>query len=271
MSTSQELTTALDAARKASELIRKLSNNHRDLGVRYKGRNDIVTEADVEAEKVIIQTIREAFPDDQFLAEETEGDNELTDQRTWIIDPIDGTTNFAHGFPVFCVSIALYENQQAVVGVILEVNSREEFYAEKGKGAFMNGEPIRVSPDNNPSSSLITTGFPYRNMELLEDYIELLKGLLQRVQGMRRPGSAAYDLCCVASGRCEGFYEYGLAPWDVAAGSLIVREAGGKVTDWLGQDNWLFGRRLIAGNKGVHAFLQKEIKDHFKKVHLSNG
>lgn len=271
MNFSEDLALALEAARNAAEVIRKLSKNHRDLGVRYKGRNDIVTEADVEAEKVIINTIRERTSGDEFLAEETEGDTELSDARTWIIDPIDGTTNFAHGFPIYCVSIALYENREPKIGVILEVNTREEFYAEKGKGAYLNGEPIKVSPDHNPSSSLITTGFPYRNMELLEDYIELLKVLLQRVQGMRRPGSAAYDLCCVAAGRCEGFYEYGLAPWDVAAGSLIVREAGGKVTDWLGGENWLFGRRLIAGNKGLHDFLLKQIKDHFRKVHLSNG
>ncbi len=271
MNFSEDLTIALKAARNAADVIRQLSINHRNLDIRYKGRNDIVTEADLEAEKVIINTIREHTDGDSFLAEETEGGNELTDARTWIIDPIDGTTNFAHGFPIYCVSIALYENKEAKTAVILEVNSNEEFYAEKGKGAFLNGEPIKVSPNNNPSASLITTGFPFRNMELLEDYIELLKELLQRVQGMRRPGSAAYDLCCVASGRCEGFYEYGLAPWDVAAGSLIVREAGGKITDWLGGQNWLFGRRLIAGNKGVHDFLLKEIKDHFKKVHLSNG
>lgn len=271
MNTSKNLETALQAARNAAELIREKAENHRNLDVRFKGRNDIVTEADVQAEKVIINTIKEKFPEDQFLAEETSGEHQLTDERTWIIDPIDGTTNFAHGFPVYCVSIALYENKKATSAVIIEVNSREEFTAERGEGAWLNDEVIKVSPDNNPNSALITTGFPYKNMELLEDYIELLKELLQKVQGMRRPGSAAYDLCCVASGRCEGFYEYGLSPWDVAAGSLIVQEAGGQVSDWLGKENWLFGKRLIAGNKGVQKFLLKQIKDHFKKTHLSNG
>ena len=271
MSLSENLEVALLAARNAAKLIKEKSAHHRDLDVRFKGRNDIVTEADLEAEKIIINTIKEHFPEDQFLAEETSGEHQLTDERTWIIDPIDGTTNFAHGFPVYCVSIALYINKTAQTGVIIEVNSDREFTAEKDKGAQLNGEPIHVSPDHNPNHALITTGFPYRNMVLLEDYIELLKMLLQKVQGMRRPGSAAYDLCLVASGMCEGFYEYGLSPWDVAAGSLIVQEAGGQVTDWRGGTDWLFGKRIIAANRGVHDFLLKQINDHFKQEHLSNG
>ena len=271
MSHSENLETAIQAARTAARRIRELAPQHREMTVRYKGRNDIVTQADVEAEKLIIETIQTRFPEDHFLAEETAGDQTLSDARTWIIDPIDGTTNFAHGFPVFCVSIALYENRQPVSAIILEVSSGEEFTAEKDQGAYLNGTRIHVSPDNNPASSLLSTGFPYKNMELLEDYLKLFKALLQKVQGMRRPGSAAYDLCCVASGRCEGFYEYGLSAWDVAAGALIVREAGGFVSDWHGGENWLFGRRLIAGNKGVHPFLVKQIGDHVSKKHLSNG
>ncbi|MEX2397092.1 MAG: inositol monophosphatase family protein, partial [Balneolales bacterium] len=210
----------------------------------------------------IIKIISEQFPDDQILAEESASDAGLTDARTWIIDPIDGTTNFAHRFPVFCVSIGFWEHQQAQAAVVLEVNQNELYTAGKGEGAFLNGIPIHISKQTNPGQALIATGFPYKELDLLDDYLELFKSLIHNTHGVRRPGSAAYDLCCLAAGRCEGFYEYGLAPWDVAAGTLILQEAGGVVSDWSGGDNWLFGERYVAGNHQVHSFLLDEIKKH---------
>lgn len=267
MKYSKELETARKAAVEASEIITGYAERT-SFSVQLKGKNDLITDADVASENKIIKTITEAFPEDAILAEESSQKTELPAGRVWIIDPIDGTTNFAHGFPAYCVSIALWDKKSPKVALVLEVARQELFTAVEGEGAYLNGTSIHVSENEDPSSSLIGTGFPYRDLHLVDDYLVLFKRLMEKTHGVRRPGTAAWDLCNVACGRFEGFYEYGLSAWDVAAGSLIIKEAGGLVSDWRGRDDWLFGKRIIAGNKTVHAFLEKEIRECFNQQDL---
>jgi myo-inositol-1(or 4)-monophosphatase len=267
---SSELEAAKKAAEEASEIIREYASKA-SFDVKLKGKNDLVTDADVNSEKKIIEIIQASFPEDEILAEEFQQKASLPEGRVWIIDPIDGTTNFAHGFPVYCVSIALWDNQEPKVGLVLEVANDELFTAVKGEGAFLNGKPISISSNTDPSSSLLGTGFPYNNLNLVDNYLKLFKRMMEKTHGVRRPGSAAWDLCNVACGRFEGFYEYGLSPWDVAAGVLIIQEAGGIVTDWSGENDWLFGQRIIAGNESVHAFLKKEIQECFSSEELKSA
>lgn len=262
-----DLDTALLAARQGTEVI-KTFKEKKKIQIEYKGRHDLVTDADIAAENKIIGVLKDNFPDDEFLAEESAKRNNLPEGRIWIIDPIDGTTNFAYDFPVYCVSVALYENREAKAGVVIEVNRNEEFTALKGKGAYLNGNPVRVSGLQDPDNALLGTGFPYHDYSLIEEYITLFRELTAKVQGIRRPGAATYDLCCVAAGRFQGFYEYSLKPWDVAAGALIIKEAGGIVSDWQGGDEWLFGERIIAGNEGIHRFLLDEINNYISKKYL---
>lgn len=264
----QELQVAKEAAFAAADIIREFQRDH-DFEISFKGKNDLVTDADLAAERKILEIVQEAFPDDQVLAEESAKEHVLPVERTWMIDPIDGTTNFAHGFPVFCVSIALWENQEAKMGVVLEVNRDECFWALKREGAYLNEAPIQVSGIEEPQYAMVGTGFPYNDMSLVQNYLRIFEWLIHRTQGVRRPGAASYDLCCVASGRFDGFYEYALNPWDVGAASLIVQEAGGKVTDWQGGENWLFGKRIIAGNPHIHQFLMKAIEEHFSEAEIS--
>lgn len=264
---SQELQIAINAARQAATIVKEI-NEQIGFDIKLKGKNDLVTDADLASEKKIIEVIKDSFPDDAILAEETSQKEELPDGRVWIIDPIDGTTNFAHGFPVYCVSIALWEKGSAKVGLVLEMANDELFTAVEGQGAYLNDKRITVSDTQDPGSSLIGTGFPYNDLGMSEHYLEMLHAMMKQTHGIRRPGSAAWDLCNVACGRFEGFYEYGLSPWDVAAGALIVSEAGGIVTDWKGEGDWLFGKRIIAGNKPIRSFLEKEIQKCFESHQL---
>ena len=258
-----ELNMAKKAAKSAAKIIRKFQKDS-NFSIDFKGKNDLVTEADVRAEEEILSVIEKEFPYDHILAEESSVEQEMPEGRTWLIDPIDGTTNFAHGFPVYCVSIGLWENCEPKMGLVLEVSGGECFTAIKDKGAYLNGNPISVSKIDNPANALVGTGFPYNDLSLVDNYLQFFRMLMTNIQGVRRPGAASYDLCCVASGRVEGFYEYALNPWDVGAAALIVQEAGGRVTDWSGGDDWLFGKRIIAGNPAVHAFLLDEIANFFE-------
>lgn len=258
-----ELEIAKRAAESAAELINKYQDEN-NFTVDYKGKNDLVTEADVNAEKAILSVIQKEFPEDDILAEESANNESMSTGRTWLIDPIDGTTNFTHGFPFYCVSIGFWENRQPKMGLVLEVTRNECFTALTGKGAFLNEKPIAVSKLENPTKALVGTGFPYNDLSLLDNYIQFFRMLTTTIQGIRRPGSAAFDLCCVACGRFDGFYEYSLNPWDVAAAALIVQEAGGIVTDWSGGDDWLLGKRIVAGNLPVHKFLLEEISKYFE-------
>jgi myo-inositol-1(or 4)-monophosphatase len=247
---------------KAGNLVRDYASGSGRLNVELKGKNDLVTVADLEVEKLIIGEIQRNRPGDLILAEESSRRSRMPDTRTWVIDPIDGTTNFANGFPVYCVSIGLWEGGTARLGAVLEVNRDELFFAERGNGATLNGKTIKVTSNGDPAKSLLATGFPYRNLDLIDDYLRLFRTYMHETLGVRRPGSACYDLCCVAAGRFDGFYEYGLEPWDVGAGTLIVTEAGGVVTDWEGEQNWIFGQRIIAANPSIHRYLMQSIQSH---------
>lgn len=265
---SNELKAASQTAQKAAELIQEFQDE-KNFDISFKGLNDLVTDADVTVENEIKRLLAEAYPDDQILAEESSEKLTETNGRIWIIDPIDGTTNFVHDFPVYAVSISLCDRGQPAVGVVVEVNSGDIFEAVKGEGATRNGEPINVSTIEEPENALIGTGFPYNDLSLTKNYLQMFEWLLHNIQAVRRPGAASYDLCCVAAGWYEGFYEYALNPWDVAAAGLIVREAGGIVTGWEGGDNWLYGERIVAGNPNIHSFLLEAIQTHFAAEELS--
>jgi myo-inositol-1(or 4)-monophosphatase len=221
--------------------------------VEIKGKNDLVSYVDKEAEKMIVSKLQQLFPEAGFVTEEATVAQERA-HYSWIIDPLDGTTNFIHGLPIFSVSIALMEANEVVLGVVYEVNRDECFYATKGGGAFCNDKPISVSDAPTIDKSLLATGFPYYNFEKLTEYLAILNELMKNTHGLRRMGSAAVDLAYVACGRYEGYFEYNLNPWDVAAGVLIVEEAGGKVTDFSGGRDFVFGRELVAAN-AIHTEL----------------
>ena len=268
MEMDKDLKIALKAAREGVKTIKEFQS--KKLNIREKGFHDLVTDADIATEKTILGIIKEHFPDDEILAEESENEEVLSDKRTWIVDPIDGTTNFAHQFPVFCVSVALWENKKPKVGVVIEVNRHEEFTAVAGEGAWLNGEKISVSGKTKPRNAFVGTGFPYNDLSLVDPYLKMFRHLMEKLQGMRRPGAATFDLCCVACGRFDGFYEYSLHAWDVAAAALIVQEAGGTVTDWNGESGWLFGQRIIAGNPDIHQYLLKCIEEYIPEKQRKN-
>ena len=224
--------------------------------LKLKGRHNFVTEVDKAAEIMIINRLKDLVPGAGFIAEEgttvTKGD-----VFNWIIDPLDGTTNFIHGAPPVAVSIALVENNIPVVGVIYEIWMKEAFYAWKDSKSWLNGKEIHVSKTPDIKDSLIATGFPYHNFDRMKGFMETINYFFNHTHGVRRLGSAATDLAYVACGRFDGFYEYNLSPWDVAAGVLIVKQAGGRVTDFSGGDNFIFGREIVAGNKDIfEGFLQ---------------
>ena len=256
MITQERLTQLLEqtqeVAKEVGAFIRKERQHFDVKKVEHKGFNDLVSYVDKEAERQIVDRLSVMLPAAGFITEE--GTNTTKGEiYNWVIDPLDGTTNFIHNIPVFSVSIALMEDQELILGVVYEVNRHECFYAMKGGGAYCNDTRIKVSEAPNLSASLIATGFPYYNFELIDKYLATMKSLMQKTHGLRRFGSAAVDLCYVASGRTEGFFEYNLNSYDVAAGALIVKEAGGKVTDFKGGDDFVFGRNIVASNGAIHA------------------
>jgi myo-inositol-1(or 4)-monophosphatase len=244
----RELEAALSAAKEAGEVLRKgFGWQH---SVRYKGEVDLVTEVDEQAEQVIREILLGAFPTYGMLAEEG-GTLVGEEDARWIVDPLDGTTNYAHGLPFFCVSVALERSGRVVLGVVHDPMHEETFVAERGGGATLNGEPIKVSDTEELIRALIATGFPYDRAEMPEA-LELFGRFAATTQGMRRLGSAALDLCYVASGRLDGYYERGIWAWDIAAGNLILEEAGGKVTNYRGGILDLEGREIVASNGALH-------------------
>jgi myo-inositol-1(or 4)-monophosphatase len=231
--------------------------------VEVKGMNNFVTDVDKTAEAMIISKLNLLVKEAGFIAEE--GTNTTKGEHyNWIIDPLDGTTNFIHGAPPVAVSIALVNDGIPVVGVIYEIFMKEVFYAWEGSNAYLNGEIITVSDNRQLKDSLIAVGFPYNDQNQLKRFMNSLEHFFTSTHGVRRLGSAATDLAYVACGRYDGFYEYNLSPWDVAAGALIVKQAGGKVSDFKGGDNYIFGREIIAGNKGNHQELLKDISSLMK-------
>lgn len=231
--------------------------------VETKGKNDFVSYVDKESEKRIVNGLTELLPGSGFIAEE--GTSTVKGEvYNWIIDPLDGTTNFIHGIPCFAISIALMRNEKLVMGVIYEINLDECFYAWEGSKAYMNGSEISVSKASTLSGSLIATGFPYYDYSRMDQYMEVFRHFMKNTHGLRRLGSAATDLAYVACGRFEGFYEYSLQPWDVAAGAFLVQQAGGKVTDFSGENNFIFGKEIVAANSSCFDEFLDTIKLYFK-------
>ena len=250
------LNTAVKAARLAGDTTMRYLDRADRLDIREKARNDFVTQVDHAAEEIIITTIRERYPDHDFLAEER-GASDRRSEYLWIIDPLDGTTNFIHGFPVFAVSIALQVGNELTASVIYDPNRQEIFTAIRGGGAQVDGRRIRVSARRNLEGALIGTGFPYRsNRQTRQRYLHMLDKVLQNTAGIRRPGAAALDLAYLAAGRLDGFWEFGLQRWDIAAGALIIREAGGLLSDIDDQGDYLSTGNLVAGNPKVHDALK---------------
>ena len=230
--------------------------------IETKSKNSLVTYVDKTTEKIVVDFLSELIPESGFIAEEGTS-NKKGEKYNWVIDPLDGTTNFIHSIPTYCVSIALLKNNELALGVIYEPNQDEMFYAWKNGGAYLNGKSISVSSTTKISNALLATGFPYYDYERIDGYMNMLKWLMHNSRGVRRIGSAAIDLAYVACGRFDAFYEYSLNPWDVAAGAIIVDEAGGSVKDFEGGENYIFGREILASNLLVKNELLDKIKESF--------
>ena len=249
---------AKEAALRAGNYI--LKNVGKIKKVHYKGEINVVTDVDKKAEEIVIDTIRKKFPESGFLAEESSENNPRTKKSSefnWIIDPIDGTTNFLHGFPFFCVSIALEYKNRPILGVVYDPTRDEIFSAERGKGSFLNKKRIYVSKVKDLKKALLSTGFAYNVNQSRNDNINNFIKFIKEAQAVRRAGSAAIDLCYVASGRFDGFWELYLSPWDTAAGLVIVEEAGGKVTKLDGSMYSIYDKEILASNSKIHSKMKK--------------
>ena len=280
------LNTAIKAARRAGSIINRASLDLERVKVSRKEHNDFVTEVDQSAEKAIIDVLLTAYPDHKILAEESgrtasakPGRNDdggaesaaaqlIADNQAehlWIIDPLDGTTNFIHGFPQYCVSIALAQKGVVTQAVIYDPNRNDLFVGTKGRGAFLNDRRIRVSKRYKMNESLLGTGFPFKNLETLDRYLAMFRLMTGQSAGIRRPGAAALDLAYVAAGRLDGFFEIGLMPWDIAAGSLLVTEAGGLVGDFQGDPDFLHTGDMLAGTPKIFGQLVGMLGPMFPK------
>jgi len=230
--------------------------------VESKGIHDFVSYVDKSSEEILVKELRKILPEAGFIAEENT-ETKKGERYNWVIDPLDGTTNFIHSIPLFSISIALMDGDEVISGVVHEVNQNECFYAWKNSKAYLNGNEIKVSDAKTLNESLLATGFPYYDYSRLKPYMEMFQFLLRQTHGVRRLGSAAADLAYVACGRFEGFYEYGLHSWDVAAGTLIVKQAGGIVSDFSGKGDYIFGKEIIATSSNIHEEFLNELKKYF--------
>lgn len=228
-----------------------------------EGFNNLVSYVDKESERRLVTRLRELVPQAGFITEEGTVEQAREQEYNWIIDPLDGTTNFLHGLPVFAISIALMHHKKIVLGVVYEINRQECFHAVAGEPARCNDQAISASPARTLGESLLATGFPYYHFEKRDEYLAIIKEFLERTHGVRRIGSAAVDLAYVACGRFEGFFEYNLNAWDVAAGTFILQQAGGTVSDFSGGDNFLFGGELCSANAYIHAEMLSVIQKHW--------
>jgi myo-inositol-1(or 4)-monophosphatase len=252
----------IEVSKQAGAFIREQRKTFDPAQIEYKGLNDLVSYVDKTAEEMIVSGLKDILPEAGFITEE-KTINKIGERFNWIIDPLDGTTNFIHGMPIFSVSIALKEYDELVIGVVYEVNFDECFYAWKGSAAYMNGKEIRVSKDETLDKSLLATGFPYYDFTKQAAYLELFAELMRNTHGIRRLGSAAVDLAYTACGRLEGYYEYNLNAWDVAAGILIVRQAGGEVVNFSGGEECMDARELVATNGKITGELLALIQKYF--------
>ncbi len=261
---SRLLHTAREAARAGARVLARFDPS--DLRVESKKSFDYVTQADRQAEEAVLGVIRRRHRGHRILAEESAGERDIPqdpDEVLWVVDPLDGTTNFIHGFPHYAVSVAALAGGELAAGVVLDVTRGEEFYARAGGGAWLNHRPLAVSPPGRPGEALLLTGFPFRDKDRLQRYLELFAEIFSRVSGVRRAGAAALDLAYVAAGRADGFWEMGLAPWDLAAGMLLVREAGGVVSDFGGGERSLWRGDVVAAAPWIHGLLQGACGRHF--------
>lgn len=249
---------ALRAARTAGNIIVRASERMDTLQITEKSQNDFVTEIDAQAEQAIIETIRAVYPNHGIIAEES--GKQTGDETVWIIDPLDGTTNYIHGFPHFAVSIAVQQNGRLEHGLIFDPVRQETFIASRGEGARLNDKRIRVSKRTSLQGSLLGTGFPFRQFHLLEPYVRIMTTLMPQTASIRRAGSAALDLAYVAAGRLDGFWEFGLGPWDIAAGAILIQEAGGLVSDCQGGENYLTTGEVVAGPSKIFKLLLQTVK-----------
>lgn len=260
------LAVAEKAAEAGADILRGYFRTQ-DLDVREKEANDLVTRADHESEAAILAIVREHFPDHQILAEESGLSADSGDYR-WLIDPLDGTANFAHGLPTFCISIACHHRGEAVAAVVLEPLRGDHFSAAKGQGALWNGKPMHVSNRQGIDGAFLATGYPFRAKSALERYLDVFRDVLLKARGVRRCGAAALDLAFTAAGVYDGFFEFRLSPWDIAAGELLVKEAGGVITDLDGGTNWLRSGNVLAGAAAVHRDLREITSRHVSEGKL---
>jgi myo-inositol-1(or 4)-monophosphatase len=264
------LNIAVKAARKAGTLINRASLDIDRVRISQKDENDFVTEVDEACERVIIETLVQAFPGHGFLGEESgltsgatgEVNQDNPPEFIWVIDPLDGTTNFIHGMPVYAVSIALMHKGQITQAVVFDPSRNDLFIASKGKGAFLNDRRLRVSRQDRIEGALIGTGFPFKRLEHMDAYLAMFKEISSKAAGLRRPGAAAIDLAYVAAGRYDAFFELGLMPWDAAAGSLLITEAGGFVGNFQGDSDYLFAENIVAGSPKVFAQMVNLLSSH---------
>jgi myo-inositol-1(or 4)-monophosphatase len=261
------LNIAIKAARAAGSIINRAALDLEVLKVGRKGPNDYVSEVDRAAEDVIIRTLLEAYPGHGILAEEsgrTHGARHS--EYVWIIDPLDGTTNFLHGLPVYAVSIALAHRGQLQQAVVYDPTRNDLYFASKGRGAFLNDRRLRVSRRLRLADALIGTGFPYRKGDDFRHYMQMFEAVMQSCAGLRRPGAASLDLCYVAAGHYDGFFETGLSPWDMAAGALMITEAGGLIGNFTGEADFLYQRELVAGNPKIYGQLVQMLAPYSRIV-----
>ena len=259
------LNIAVKAARRAASIINRASLDVDKLKVTVKQQSDFVTEVDRAAENAIIEVLRDAYPQHGILAEESGLAGTKPDaEYQWIIDPLDGTTNFIHGVPQYAVSIGLAHKGVVTQAVVYDTNRNEIFTASKGGGAFLNEKRIRVANRDKLAETLIGTGFPYRMFDHVDAYLAIFKDMAQKTAGMRRPGAAAIDLAWVACGRMDGFWELGLSPWDMAAGTLLITEAGGLVGDLSGESDYMKTGNIVGGNPKIFSQLVQIIAPHLK-------
>ena len=257
------LNIAVKAARAAGAIINRAALDVDLLKVNVKNPNDFVTEVDHASERVIIETLLEAYPGHGILAEESGRTHGAKDSDyLWIIDPLDGTTNFIHGLPTYAVSIALAHRGQMQQAVVYDPARNDLFYASKGRGAFLNDRRLRVSRRTRLTDALVGTGFPFRKGDNFKRYLKIFEEVMQNCAGLRRPGAAALDLCYVAAGWYDGFFETGLQPWDIAAGSLMVSEAGGLIGNFTGDADFLYQREVVAGNPKIYGQLVQLLAPH---------
>lgn len=261
------LNIAIKAARAGGAVINRASLDLDRLEVMSKGHNDFVTEVDQAAERAVIDTLLQAYPNHAILAEETGRERGAKESEfLWIIDPLDGTTNFIHGLPQYAVSIALAHRGKIEQAVVYDPARNDLFYATKGRGAFLNDKRLRVSKRIRLADSLIGTGFPFRKGDNFKRYLKMFEEVMQACAGLRRPGAAALDLCYVAAGWYDGFFETGLSPWDCAAGALMITEAGGLVGNFTGESDFLYQRELVAGNPKVYAQLVQMLAPYSRVI-----